>query len=150
MAARARAFLWTLRLSQSEEDKKTAWGAVFPTNDIARRQRWRQRLLDPGAKCIALHGPLDQHRRVDAVSPQPRDEGVVAPVAMRNVPDAGRATGGAPAAPGHLRIEPAFVDEDQLCRVKVGHLFTPLGTGFGDIFPRLFRRDHGLFLCVTP
>ncbi|MET4129826.1 hypothetical protein ACSSV6_003170, partial [Roseovarius sp. MBR-38] len=69
--------------------RKQSGGAVFPTNDVACGEGWRAHLLDPGAERVGVHGTLDQHRGVDPVVAQPCDEGVVAPVPMRDGPDAG-------------------------------------------------------------
>jgi hypothetical protein len=113
MAARALAFLWTLRLSQSEWDQETIRGIVSPANDVARGEGWREHLFHPGAKGVAVHGALDQHGGVDPVTAQAGDERVVAPVSMRDSTHAGDPARRASAAPCHLGVEPAFVNEDE-------------------------------------
>lgn len=87
---------------------------IVADHDVARGEGWREHLLDPGAKGVAVHGALDQHRGIDPVIAQPGDEGVVAPVPMRDGPDAGGTARRAPAAPRHLGIKAALIDEDEL------------------------------------
>ncbi len=52
--------------------------------------------------------------------------------------------------PGHIRLHPGFVDENQPSRLQKGLKAAPVGTGGGDIGTVLFGRTERLFLYVRP
>ena len=81
---------------------------VVADDDVTRVQGRGEHLLDPGRERVSIHSALDKHWCVDPVTAQPGDEGVVAPVSVR---DSAQARDPARRAPGHLGIEPAFVNE---------------------------------------
>ena len=118
---------------------------VVADHNIARAQGWREHLFDPGSESISVHRPFYQHWGLDPVAAQARDECVVAPVAMRDRADTGRATGCPPEAAGHLCVKTTFVNKDKLFGVQRRHPFAPLGTGLGDVIARLLGSNHSLF-----
>jgi hypothetical protein len=68
---------------------------------------------------------------------------------MRHRIDQPFATRSAAIEPGHVRLGPGLINENQLAGAPARLVLTPFGTSFGNISPVLLGRSEGLFLYVS-
>lgn len=57
---------------------------IVHDDDVARPHGWRQHLFAPGEEDLAIHRPIEQHRRDEAGTSQAADEGNGLPVPVRD------------------------------------------------------------------
>lgn len=86
---------------------------VVDNEDISRRERRGQDLLDIGGECLAVDRTVEDAWRVDPVGAQGGDEGECPPMPMRGA--AGQTLTTRPPAPerGHVGLHPGLIDEDE-------------------------------------
>lgn len=125
-------------------------GQIVHDDNVAGAQDRRQHLLAPRPEDLAIHWPIEQHRRDEAGNGEAADEGHGLPVSVRDGGPAALASGRPSAQARHLGREPTFVDEDQALRVEFGLLAGPLFAGERDVATLLLAGMGGLFLCVWP
>jgi hypothetical protein len=112
-------------------------------------ERWDQKLLDIGAKALAVDRTVEQAGRLDAVVAQRGEEGRGLPFALRDLVDEALAARGPAVEPYHVGLGPGLVDEDEprnidtLWRLRQRALWRVMSA-------RSRSRDERLFLCVTP
>lgn len=104
-------------------------GQIVHDDHVARPQSGRQHLFAPSPEGLAVHRPIEQHRRDEAGYGQPADEGHCLPVAVRDRGAVALASRCPAAQACHLGGEPAFVDEDQPLGVEFGLAVGPSLTG---------------------
>jgi len=121
---------------------------IVQNNKIAGLQRWREKLLCPSSKAVAIDGTIEDAGCLDPVVSQCRDESrrlpmpvwchAIDPLSFRASTIARR----------HVGRRPSLVDKNQLLRSQFGLLSTPFGARSGNILSRLFSCTRGLFFRV--
>jgi hypothetical protein len=86
---------------------------VVHHHDVARTQGRHQELNHPGQKTLAIDRSVEHARGNDPVTAQARDEGQRLAITVRYFGDQPLAFGTASVQPGHVRLRPGFIDEDQ-------------------------------------
>lgn len=94
-------------------------GEVVEDDDVAAREGGGELGLDPGVEGGAVDRPVEHPRGDEAVMAQAGDEGLAVGVAERRVVDDPDPAPGAAAAPGHVGLGAALVDEDQPLRLRL-------------------------------
>ena len=93
-------------------------GEVVGNDDVSRRQRGGEELLDIGQKSVAIDRAIEHQRSDHAIVPQAGDEGAGLPVSMRYCADQPLAARCPAARARHVGLGPCFIDEDQPCDVE--------------------------------
>src|SRR5690606_71223 len=123
---------------------------IVENDDVAGREGGQQELLDPSGEALAVDGPVEDERRVDAVAAERGEQGERAPVAMRHFVEQ-RKTAPRPAVQTcHVGLCPGLVDEDEAPGIDARLILAPLCPSPGDLRPVLLARDQRLFLNVIP
>lgn len=91
---------------------------VVGDDHIAGHQCRGKALSDPSREGIPVDRPVQHERRDDPVVAQSGKEGQRLPVPVRNMGCQSAALRGPAAGPGHVGLDPGFVNEDQSLRVK--------------------------------
>lgn len=73
-----------------------------------------------GPEALAVDRPAEDARRWETVEPQGAEEGQCMPVAMRSKAVQALALWPPSSERGHVGLDPGFIDEDQLARIKAG------------------------------
>jgi hypothetical protein len=148
-------------LSIIEEGQETVQWTVSPTRDVAGPKGWREDLPDIGEEGVAVHGAVEEHRRVEAAEPESSDEGGRAPVAVGDAGKEPLTAAAAAAQPRQLRVQAArhrprtdggpwlAINEDQPLGVEIGLLLKPGLARLADVGAFLLARMPGLFFTVT-
>jgi hypothetical protein len=118
---------------------------VVHDDDVAGLQRWRQHLLDIGLEAQAVHRPVEQKGRGDAVMAQGGDEGCGLPMAKGDLANQAFASRRSSVAAGHVCRHGRFIDEDKPCGVKQTLFSAPQLPRRGDVWPILFGRVQDFF-----
>ena len=120
-------------------------GQVVHDDDLARLEGWHQKLLDPGAECLAIHRAVQRQRRTEPIAAQGCDKCGGAPMAiwcLAQKPLSGRT---AAVAPHHVGGKPGLVDEHQSGSIEE-RLFTAQGFACSlDVRPVLFAGVKSFF-----
>ena len=125
-------------------------GKVIHHHDVAGDKRRRQHLPNVDKESLAIHRAVEKPRRDDAVDPQTSGEGGGLPMAVWNGGPAAFPTLGASTKPCHLRVQAAFVDEDQLPRIEIELRLEPGSARGQDVVALLLRGVRSLFFHVMP
>jgi hypothetical protein len=123
---------------------------VVSQNDVADLQSWGEELLDPGTECDTVDGAVQDQRRHDPVTAQPGKEGRCAPMPVRHAGRHSLAARTTAIEPGHVGLEPRFVEKHQTPRVQLRFQLVPQPAGFGDVGAPAFGGLEGLFFSVKP
>ena len=120
-------------------------GEVIGNDQVAGPQGRREHLLDIDAEAVSVHWPIEQPRRLDAVTAQRRDEGHRVPVSVWHL-----AAQACPAWPPaaqrrHVGLGPGLVDKDQAVGVNPRLIRWPLRPTARDVGAILFGSQHGFF-----
>ena len=98
---------------------------IVHDDDVAGRQRGDQNLFDIGLEPIAVHRPVQHHRRGQAADAQARREGGDFPMPVRDLAFETLASRASPARARHVGGAPGFIDEHQLAWIEPGLLGAP-------------------------
>jgi hypothetical protein len=118
---------------------------VVHDDDVAALESWSKDLFDVGHEAPAIHRPIQQQGRRDAIVAQRRNEGRRFPMAKRYLADEPFTARSATVATGHVCGCAGFIDEHQLSRIKPGLHLAPCLTRRGDVRPVLFGRVQAFF-----
>jgi len=102
-------------------------GEVVGNHDVAGCQCRHKALADPGGEAVAVDRPVENEAGDDAVVAQPCEEGQGLPVAVRDVCCEPLAPRSPTAGPGHVGLDPRFIQEYQALRVKAMLMRFPPG-----------------------
>lgn len=107
-------------------------------------------MLDAGEEHAAVDGAIEQAWRDGAIGAQSRDEGGRLPGTPLYRLDQSLMTRRSTIKPGHIRLAPGFINENQLAERRALLVVAPHLAGFGDIGTVLLSRPERLFLSVSP
>ena len=93
-------------------------GEIVGDDNVTRRQRGGEELLDIGNEGIAIDRAIEHQRSDYAVMPQAGDEGAGLPVSIRYRTHQSLAARRSAACARHVGLGPCFIDEDQACDVE--------------------------------
>src|SRR5882724_1314604 len=133
------------RLDSLADARKLVNADVVHDDDVDALESWSQDLLDVGQEAPAIHRPIQQQGRRDAIVAQRRNEGRRFPMAIRYLADEPLTARSATVATGHVCGCAGFIDEHQLSRIKPGLHLAPCLTRRGDVRPVLFGRVQAFF-----
>ena len=85
---------------------------IVEDHDVARLERRDKELFDIGVEALAVDGPVEQARRIDAVIAKSGKERRGFPLALRDLVDEALSLRRPAAKPGHVGLGPRLVDED--------------------------------------
>lgn len=91
---------------------------VIGDDDIAGRQCWGEALADPGGEGIPVDRPVQNEGCHDVVVTHSGQECQGFPVPVRDMGCQSLAPRGPAASPGHVGLDPGFIDEDQSLGIK--------------------------------
>ena len=100
-------------------------GQIVHDHDVAGAQLGNERLLDIGAKGLAVQRAVEDHGRSEAVVTQPGGEGGGFPMAMRHGSAASLASGRTTVKARHFGVGGGLVDEDDARRIEIELPFGP-------------------------
>jgi hypothetical protein len=123
---------------------------VVEDDHVTRTQLRAEDLLKIGGENITIESSLDQKGSRDGFQAQCRQKGGALPVAVRNGGDTALAHRRAPIEPGHLGVEPGFVDEDQAARIPARLFLPPSGAGRLNVGPILLGGARRFFYSSGP
>jgi hypothetical protein len=118
---------------------------VVHDDDVAVPQRRREQVLDVGDEGLAVHRPVEDHRRRNPVEPQAGHQRGRLPVAVRDRGAAALAPRAASAQARHPGARSGLVDEDEPGRVEVGLELGPGLAARGYVGARLLAGVRSLF-----
>lgn len=102
-------------------------------------------LRDPGGEHLAIDRPVQHEGRDNAVVAQPGEEGQGLPVPMRDMRRQPLAPRGPAAGPGHVGLDPGFINEDQASGVEPVLMRPPSRPEPRHLRTQLFTSHQGLF-----
>ena len=118
---------------------------IVHNDDIARRERGHEELLDPCGKAVTVDRSIEDARRVDPVMAKCSQEGQRAPFAERSAGDQ-LAPARRPAPDRrHVGLGPGLVDEDQPPGIKPPLVLLPLFPPARDLRPQLLDGEQRFF-----
>lgn len=120
-------------------------GQIIHNDGVARPEFRNQNLFDVSHEGRAIHRPIENEGRDQAVTSQTSGEGCCFPMSMRDGGAASFAAFGPSAQAGHFRRCAAFVNKNKRFRVKVKLTLEPGLPRQPDVFAILFRRVCGFF-----
>ena len=118
---------------------------VVHDDDVAALESWSKDLFDVSQEGLAIHRPIQQQGRRNAIVAQRRNEGRRFPMAKRYLADKPFTARSATVATRHVCGCTGFIDEHQLSRIKPGLHLAPGLTRRGDVRPVLFGRVQAFF-----
>jgi hypothetical protein len=118
---------------------------VVHDDDVAALESWSKDLFDVGQEALAIHRPIQQQGRRDAIVAQRRYEGRCFPMAMRYLADEPFTARSATVATGHVCGCTGFIDEHELSRIESHLHLAPCLTRRCDVRPILFGRVQAFF-----
>ena len=121
---------------------------VVHDHDIAWLECRDEDLLDVSLERRAVHGAVQDERRVDPVVAQGCDKGHGAPVPVWRSANQALAFRRPATQRGHVGFRPGFVDEDEAARVDPALIPHPARAAAAHIGTVLLVRQLGLFLNV--
>ena len=98
---------------------------VVGDDDVAWGERRGEALADPGGEGVAIDRPVQNEGRDDPVVAQPGQEGECLPVSVRDMGDEPLAAQAPATGPGHVGLDPGFIDKDQSPGIKPGLMHPP-------------------------
>ena len=123
---------------------------IIHDHDVARLELGNEYLLHKRLEDIAVDRSIDHGRTLHAFDTQGGDQRGRLPVSVRRLIDQAFTTWGSPSKPGHVRLGPRFIDEDQSSGVRVLRPRAPLSPSSDDIRAVLLRRMDRFFLNESP
>jgi hypothetical protein len=84
---------------------------IVEHDDVAGAQGWDEDFADIAKKALAVDRPVEDAGCDDPVVAQRRHQGERLPVAVRHLGNQSLAAGSPSPQPGHVRLDPGFVDE---------------------------------------
>ncbi len=123
---------------------------VVHDDDVARRERRHENLLDIGPESHSVHRPVKDHRRGHAGEPERPGERRSFPMTVRNARSATLSARRATAKSGHLRGKTRLVYEDEAGWIEIKLCIEPVLTPLQEVWPLLLQCMCGLFLNVRP
>ena len=133
------------RLDSLADARNLVNADVVHDDDVAALESGSEDLFDVGQEALAIHRPIQQQGRRDAIVAQRRNKGRCFPMAMRYLADEPFTARSATVATGHVCGCTGFIDEHQLSRIKPGLHLAPCLTRRGDVRPVLFGRVQAFF-----
>jgi len=147
--------VWAVGRQEQQPGSDTADGLAYGgpfmaaqivhDDDIARRQRGDQALLDIIGEDLAVDRLVEHARRIDPVASQCCEECHRAPMPVRHL-------GMEPLPPrrpssqrSHVRLGPSFIDEDEPGRIKPALILLPLLAPTRDPWPQLLGWKNAFF-----
>lgn len=118
---------------------------IVEDDDIAWPERRHQRLLDVRQKAGIVDRPIEDHRGVDAIAAERRDEGVHLPMATRRVVAQPHPSRAAAIPTQQVRRDAGLVNEHVAARVVQRQRVLPAPARGGDISAALFVGVYRFF-----
>ena len=110
---------------------------IIHDDDISRRERRRQNLLDISEKAFAIDRPVEDARRGDLIAAQGREESRGFPVAVGSLGDEREAAFYPAVGARHIGLGPGFVDKNETPWIKLRLNFLPARAMARDVGPIL-------------
>jgi len=123
---------------------------IVEDDNVTRLEGWDKKLLDIGAKALAVDWTVEQARRRDVVVAQGGEKGRGFPLALRDLVDEALSLRRPTAKPGHVGLRPGLIDEDQTPGIDEPLVGAPARAMAAYVRAILLAREEGLFLNVTP
>jgi hypothetical protein len=118
---------------------------IVHDDDIARRERWNQDLIDVGLEPDAINRPVEHHRRYHSCQPQGANESCRFPMAVRNAGAQALSLWSASAASRHIGRRPCFINEHKALWIEVQLSIEPVFPPFQNVGTVLLRGMCGFF-----
>ena len=118
--------------------------------NVTRAKFRTEHFTDVGAEDFRVGGPGDGQAGGAAIQLDGADHGGALPASAGSGGMQPLAPRGASAEAGQVGFGPAFVKEDEACRVETGLPASPAPPGFEDVGTVLFAGAECLFLYVRP
>jgi hypothetical protein len=120
-------------------------GEVVGDDDVARRERGDQDLLDVGEKTVAVHRAIDHAWCGQAGETQAGDKGARLPARERRMIADALAARATAVPPQEIRRDAGFIEKDEVRRVPRRRRGLPLLPRRGDVRPIVFGRAYRFF-----
>ena len=118
---------------------------IVHDDDVARRERWYEELLDIFGEALAVDRLVEHARGIDPVTAERCEEGHCAPMAIGHLGMKPLANRRPAAQRRHVGLRPGLVDEDEARQIKPALIFLPLLASPCDLWPELFGGQHAFF-----
>jgi hypothetical protein len=118
---------------------------IIHDDDIARRERWHEELLDIIKEGRAIDWLIKDARCVDPIAAQRGQERHCFPVTVGHFGMEAFAFGSPAAQRSHVGLRPGLVDEDQTPGINPALILLPLLAPSGDLEAELFGGQHAFF-----
>ena len=123
---------------------------IVEDHDVAWLEGRDKKLLDIGAKALAVDGTVEQAGRVNPIVAKSGEERRGLPASLRDLVDEALSLRRPAAKPCHVGFRPGLIDEDQTPGVNEPLIGSPARAMAAYVLAILLARDEGLFLNVTP
>jgi len=118
---------------------------VVGDHDVAGGQGRDQALVHPGGEAVAVDRPVQDEGCDDAVMAQPGQEGQCLPVTVRDMGRKPCATLAPATGPGHVGLDPSFIQKYQTLGIKSMLVLLPALPEPRHLRAQLFAGHHGFF-----